>query len=168
MPPNRQWPVLCTRLRVPNRTSCINCSRPELVRFEVVIKGPETSLSFYCGHCEITWQRQTADIVKTSVKRVAVKDSARTPTDQKIIGGSIETRTGRLSLADPSDTPLSEAKSACASHYCPNCGGISVGAQRHIIGGSVITDCHCRTCNFSWQLRDTSVATISIRLVVAI
>jgi hypothetical protein len=127
-----------------------------LVRFEVVIEGLKTSLSFYCGHCETTWQRQTADIVNVSMKRAAVGDSARRPTDQEIIGGSLETGTRRLTLTDDSDKPLSEAKSACASQYCPNCGSTSVGAQRHIVGGSVITDCHCRTCNFSWQLRDTS------------
>ena len=51
---------------------------------------------------------------------------------------------------------LSEAKSECASHYCPNCGSSNVVAQRHLSGNKEITDCQCADCQFSWQFRDTS------------
>jgi hypothetical protein len=39
-----------------DKTPCLRCGRVGLVRFEVVVKGREISLTYYCGYCEHTWQ----------------------------------------------------------------------------------------------------------------
>ena len=38
-----------------DKTPCLHCRRVGLVRFEVVVKGREASLTYYCGYCEKTW-----------------------------------------------------------------------------------------------------------------
>jgi len=40
-----------------DKTPCLHCRRVGLVRFEVVVKGREAVLTFYCGYCERTWQQ---------------------------------------------------------------------------------------------------------------
>ena len=40
-----------------DKTPCPHCGRVGLVRFEVVIQGRDTSLTYYCGYCEKTWQQ---------------------------------------------------------------------------------------------------------------
>ena len=66
--PKAKWPTLCRTSGVPDKTVCITCRRDGLVRFEVVIKGKESSLSFYCGYCETTWQaadrRETRNVIE--------------------------------------------------------------------------------------------------------
>jgi hypothetical protein len=44
-------------VRRMDKTPCLHCGRVGLVRYEVVVKGRETSLTFYCGYCEKTWQQ---------------------------------------------------------------------------------------------------------------
>jgi len=39
-----------------DKTTCLYCGRVGLVRFEVVVKGHDAALTFYCGYCERTWQ----------------------------------------------------------------------------------------------------------------
>jgi transcription elongation factor Elf1 len=39
-----------------DKTPCLRCGRVGLVRFEVVVKGRETSLTYDCGYCGHTWQ----------------------------------------------------------------------------------------------------------------
>ena len=40
-----------------DKTPCLHCSRVGLVRFEVVVKGLQSSLTYYCGYCEKTWEQ---------------------------------------------------------------------------------------------------------------
>ena len=54
-------------------------------------------------------------------------------------------------MAD-TDTLLSESKSLCTDHVCPNCGlSDHVTAERVLIGNVALTVCHCRLCGHSWH-----------------
>jgi uncharacterized Zn finger protein len=47
---------------------------------------------------------------------------------------------------------LSESKSLCVAHQCPNCGTQEqVTAERVVEGNVTVTRCHCRACGHSWH-----------------
>jgi hypothetical protein len=63
------WPVLCWGT-VVDKTPCLQCGRVGLIRFEVVVKGRETSLTYYCGYCEHIWQAKDRRIMETNRRHV--------------------------------------------------------------------------------------------------
>jgi hypothetical protein len=47
---------------------------------------------------------------------------------------------------------LTESKSLCVAHQCPECGAREqVTAERFFEGDIAITRCHCRACGHSWH-----------------
>ena len=51
-----RWPLLCSTDGVVEKTPCVKCQRLGRLRVEVVVKGKDVSLTYYCGHCDHTWQ----------------------------------------------------------------------------------------------------------------
>lgn len=55
---------------------------------------------------------------------------------------------------------LSEARSTCTSHRCPECGAHEhVTAERMVVGISVVTSCVCRVCGHAWHIHVEEVET---------
>ena len=50
--------------RVPDKIPCSLCGRVGLVRLEVMVKGHETSLTYWCGYCQHSWQQADRRIVE--------------------------------------------------------------------------------------------------------
>jgi hypothetical protein len=57
VPPRKRVGSSYASVRRMDKTPCLHCGRVGLIRYEVVVKGWETSLTFYCGYCEKTWQQ---------------------------------------------------------------------------------------------------------------
>jgi hypothetical protein len=53
---------------------------------------------------------------------------------------------------------LSEARSTCTAHRCPECGAHEhVTAERIVVGMNVVTSCVCRVCGHAWHIEAQAI-----------
>ena len=55
-------------------------------------------------------------------------------------------------MAESISQTLSESKSLCVAHKCPQCHATGHVTVEHILTGAMtVTRCHCRACGHSWH-----------------
>ena len=64
-----------------DKTPCLLCRRVGLVRFEVVVKGRDTFLTYYCGYCEKTRQERDRRVSQ----RISDKGADRTASAKAVL-----------------------------------------------------------------------------------